>query len=231
MFGVMFDDKHSYDDFGLIYNTKTISEPVVQKKYVSVPGRNGAIDLSEVLTGNPRYDDREINVTFTIMEPFPKWELKRSEIAQALHGRKMRIVFDDDKAFYWYGRIEVGEIKPEGSTASIEISAIVEPYKHNVTTSAEDWLWDPFDFEFGVINETANMLVNGTLSYILITSQKWENPIIVSDAAMSLTVDGKTYSIAAGSQVLYELILTEGEHTFTFTGNGTVTINYVGGML
>lgn len=229
--GVRFNDYHSLDDLGLIFNTKTISEPVPQTKIVNVPGRNGAIDLSEVLSGTVKYNNRTIKIQFTITDNVNEWESKRQELATKLHGEKMRIVFDDDEAFYWLGRVEVGDLKPSGSCAEITISANVDPYKYNITTSAEDWLWDPFDFENGVINELSGLVVDGTLDVMIIGLQRWENPIIISDSQMQVEYDGNTYNIKAGSQVLYDIIIEEGENHLIFRGNGTVTVNYRGGSL
>jgi len=231
MFQVRFNEISSYDDLGLIYNTKTISEPEPQIKTINVPGRNGAIDLSEVVTGDIRYNNRKISITFTVPELFPNWERKRSELAQMLHGQRMRINFDDDLAFYWIGRVEVGNFRKVGANVEVEITADVEPYKYSITTSAEDWLWDPFDFDYGVINETADLVVNGTRQVSLIATGRIKNPIVISNTNMTVTFKGKTYPVISGSHVMYEILLDEGENILTFNGNGTVTVNYLGGML
>ena len=65
----------------------------------------------------------------------------------------------------------------------------------------------------------------------IIAGKKWDNPIVISDSDMTVAFKGSTYQIKAGSQVMYDIILEEGENILTFTGNGKVTINYVGGML
>lgn len=228
--GVTLGTKHSFYDYGLIMTSKYISDPEPQTKTVSVPGRNGLIDLTEVVSKTVKYNPRQIKLTFLTEATPLEWSKLISDLQSEFQGQKIKFIFDDDLAFYWLGRPTI-ELTNSGRIATITIEALVDPYKYSVITSAEDWLWDPFDFEYGVINETADMVVDGTLSYTLLTMQKWENPIIISNSAMTVEVDGHTYNIKEGSQVLYEVILTKGEHTFTFTGNGTVTINYVGGML
>lgn len=231
MVGVRFNDKHSYDDWGLVFVTKTIEAPKPQKKVVKVPGRNGVIDLTEVVTGNVRYEQRKISVTFRTFADYDEWPALLSEIANYLQGQRIRIVFDNDCAFYYLGRAEVDRIACDRKSGKLVITAECDPYKYNITTSAEDWLWDPFDFEQSVINETANLAVAGELDVMIICSQKWENPIIVSDSAMTVEFGGESHEVAAGSQVMYDIILAEGENTLKFRGNGTVTVNYVGGML
>lgn len=229
--GVKFNNYHSLDDLGLIFNTKVISEPVAQTKLVKIPSRNGALDLSEVLSGSVRYNNRTITMRFTITDNVNNWESIRQEIASKLHGERMQIVFDDDEAFYWLGRVEVGDLKPSKSCAELTIKANVEPYKYNITTSIEDWLWNPFDFENGVINELYGLTVNGSLEVKVIGLERWENPIIICSEPMTVDYKGNTYNLKAGSQVLYEIIIEEGENILTFHGNGTVSVNYRGGSL
>lgn len=224
--------KHSYTDFGYILKSCTIDAPEPQLHKVEVVGRNGAVDMTEAIGGTVKYNERNINMEFRYMGAIDTRTSRLSDFENFAHGQLMKFIFDDDEAFYYLGRIDSVAPTVNGSVQDITVHAIVDPYKYNITTSAEDWLWDPFDFEEGIINETANMEVDGTLTYTLVAQRRWENPIIVSDSAMTVSYDGGTpINIVVGSQVMYDIIITVGEHTFTFVGNGTVTINYVGGML
>ena len=56
-------------------------------------------------------------------------------------------------------------------------------------------------------------------------------PTFVANVAMSLDFNGQTYQLQEGSQKFYDLFLHEGENELTFTGNGTITIEYTGGSL
>ena len=60
MIGVMIGEKHSIKDWGLIMTSKVISPPVPQLNMVSVPLRDGSLDLTESLTGDVKYNDRNI---------------------------------------------------------------------------------------------------------------------------------------------------------------------------
>lgn len=229
--GVTFDDIHSYKDLGLILSKVVISSPEPKTKIVSVPGRNGIIDMSEVVSGNTRYKNRTIEFTFSSNKKVKDWLNEISIIRNKIAGLRKRIVIDYDAAFYWYGRIIDVSQDISNSVESIIVTASVDPYKYSITTSAEDWLWDPFDFEQSVINETADLVVDESLEVSIIASKKWENPIVISDSDMTVEFNGNTYQVKSGSQVMYDIILQEGENILTFTGNGNVTINYVGGML
>lgn len=229
--GVRFGEKHSLDDWNLIFATKTISAATPQTKLVEVPGRNGSIDMTETLTGNVKYNDRMLSVTFYTTKDVSHYQAIMSEIQNYLQGQRMRIIFDDDLAFYWLGRPTLDEMECDGTIGKIVISAVVEPYKYTVQSSAEDWLWDPFDFEQGVINEFAEMEVNGSLEVDVLGVHKYTSPIVISDSNMTVTFDGKTYNVVPGSQVMYNIIMSENKHKMTFNGTGKVTVNVVGGSL
>lgn len=222
---------HSYDDLGLYMKSCVIDAPTPQTHRIEVQGRNGSIDLTDVLTGNVRYNDRAISLSFRYLGAENTRTALLSNLENFAHGQKLKFIFDDDKAFYYLGRIESISPSVNRKALDIDMTLTVDPYKYNIMSSADAWLWDPFDFEEGIINETANMEVDGELEYTLIAQDRWENPIIISDSAMTVDFNGETYPIQVGSQVMYEIIITSGENVFTFHGNGTVTINYVGGML
>ena len=229
-YGVTINGKHSFRDFGLVMTEKEIGAPEAQTKYVEVPGRNGAIDMTEVLTGNVRYKDRQIKCKFYTDRKAKDWSAFISEIQNAFQGQFCKLIFDDDAAFYWIGRVSV-ELEISGRLAYIDLTATVDPYKYNITSSLDDWLWDPFDFDQDVINQTADIPVDGEKDVYVVCSAKWTNPIIISDSAMTVTFEGQTFDVAVGSQVLYDAIFKPGENVMTFRGTGTISINYVGGSL
>lgn len=229
-YGVKINDKHSFDDFELVMTEKNISPPEVQTKYVEVPGRNGAIDMTELLTGDVRYRCREISCKFFTRRRVQEWSCFISELMNAFHGQNCRLIFDDDASFYWTGRVFV-ELEIKDTMAFILLTATVDPYKYNIESSMDDWIWDTFDFEQSVINETANIEVRGEKEVSVICSQKWTNPVIISDSRMTVTFEGQTYEVAVGNHVLYDAILKSGENVLIFNGNGNISIDYVGGSL
>lgn len=229
--GVMFEDKHSYHDFGLIMTNKEISSPVPQTKLVSIPGRNGSVDMSAVVSDTIKYEDRTITMTFYSPKKVDGWPQFTSSLRNYLAGNQMKLIFDDDIAFYWLGRITDVSFSVSGPNATIKITATVAPYKYTIQSSAEDWLWDPFDFEQSVINDFVNLEVNGSLTVSIIGEKKYVNPVITSDAAMTVMYEGASYNINPGSQVMYDIVLTKQEDILEFSGTGTVSINYIGGSL
>lgn len=231
MYGVTIGEKHSINDWGLVLSSRVISPPTPQTNYVSVPLRDGSIDLSGTLADDVKYNDRVITLTFTVVDPISEWSAKISMIQNYLHGKKMRIVFDDDIAFYYVGRASVNQWTSDRKLGTLVVECIVEPFKYDVLSSAVDWEWDIFDFEEGIINEMGELIVNGATTIALICRRKRMFPVFTASADMTITFEGETYTLKAGSQKIYDIFLCEGENELTFTGNGTVKIDYIGGSL
>lgn len=230
MKGVTIGDKHNYRDWGIILSSKTISPPEPQTNKIDVPMRDGAIDLTESLTDDVKFKDRNITLNFTVLDR-STWTAKVSEIQNYLHGKRLKIVFDDDLAFYYVGRISVNKWETNKNIGSLVIECEVEPFKYDMISSAVEWEWDIFDFENGIINEMGELIVNGETTISLICRRKRMFPIFTASAPMTVKYDDETFNLAAGKQKLYGVFLCEGVNELTFNGNGTVSIDYVGGSL
>ncbi len=231
MKGVTIGGKHSYNDFGLILSRKEISPPSPQLNTVTVPLRDGSIDLTESLTDDVKYNDRTITMTFSVIDPINTWSGKISAIENHMHGKRMEIIFDDDAACYYVGRVVVNRWTSQKNIGTLVIEATVEPFKYDILSSAVNWEWDIFDFEEGIINEMGELIVDGITEINLICKRKRMFPIFKASAAMTVTYKGETYNLVAGNQKIYDIFLCEGENQLFFTGNGTITIDYIGGSL
>ena len=78
IYGVTLGGKHTYRDWGLLPKTRpTIAPPKVRTNYVDVPGLDGALDLSEALTGRVGYQTRDFSAE---RRRLPKTKFSFSEI-------------------------------------------------------------------------------------------------------------------------------------------------------
>ena len=230
--GVTFGTKHSYNDMGLILASKSLGYPEVKSRYIEIPGRDGDLDETEILTGRPSYGNRDITLTFILLnKEYRDWQAVMSEIAVLIHGKKMRIVFDDDKAYYYEGRCSLDPITCNKKAGKVVVKINAETYKKAVVGYDEPWLWDPFDFVYGVINDTYEKQVSGTLTVMFDTFEMPETLTIESNVNMDMTYGDTTYHLTPGVNVLYSVLLTQGTHTLVFTGNGKVTVRWTGGRL
>lgn len=132
MQGVTFDTYHSYNAWGLILKSQpVITQPKPKEKLVEVPGTDLVLDLTEALTGKVHYSPREIKCEFLTMASRSRWPEIYSAVMNAIHGKRMQIVLDNDPDYYWLGRVRVGDPKSDkGAAMTFEITATVEPYKY-----------------------------------------------------------------------------------------------------
>ncbi len=227
---VTFGTKNSYDDFGLILTDKDIGFPEPKLEKVDVIGADGVIDLSEVLNDDIKYKTRKLQFTFTVLKGNKYWASTVADIANYLHGKKLRIQMDFDPAYYYTGRCKINSFKTSKRLCTITIDAECEPYKLDINGNGEKWLWDTFSFQNGFIRVNA-VTVNGSLQVNLQNQRKIVSPTFTCSTAMTVTFDGVTYNLPKGKTQVLGIRLQYGTNYVTFRGNGTVKIEYQGGAL
>lgn len=230
MKGITFGTKHSYDDFGLILKSKDIGLPEPKLEEVEVAGRDGSIDLTDAVADTVKYKNRSLSFTFTKIGDPEDFTLVLETISNYLHGQKMMVILDDDPSFYYFGRCKVNKFKTNKRTSTIQIDVDAEPYKTEINSTGEKWLWDTFSFRTGVIHKS-EITVTGETTMNLINLKKVVSPTFICSAPMTAIFNSVSYSLHAGEQTVYGIRLKEGSNYVTFVGNGTVTIRYKGGSL
>jgi len=99
--------KHTWLDWHLIPSKRPqTAPPNVKTNYVDIPGAHSKLDLSNVLTGAPRFENRSGSMEFILMnksinsEGRPElekyWWERYSEIMNFLHGQVVNIQFFDE---------------------------------------------------------------------------------------------------------------------------------------
>lgn len=233
--GVTFDEKHS-TEFGLKLINIYIPMPSPKINVIQIPGSDGTLDLTEI-SGRPVYENREgLEMTFTLLnKDYYDWFQAYSEIAQYIQGRKVKLVLDDDPNYYYICRLNIDGKKSNPSLAEITISGTADPFKYDIISSMDDWLWDPFDFSTGIIRTIKDVKITQSYHMIRIPEAGASAvPIfIVTEMTSPMTVsDGnRTFELAVGKNRFPEIRLGKKEVTLTFTGEGTLTIDYRGRYL
>lgn len=227
---VTFGTKNSYRDFGLILTSKDIGLPEPKTETVDLTGADGVIDLTEVLTDDIKYKQRKLQFTFTVIDPINAWSATLSEVTNYVHGRRLRILLDWDKNYYYEGRCKVNQFKTNKRLATIVVDAEVDPYKLEVNSSSTPWIWDTFSFIDGIIYLNT-VTVRGSATVNLLNRRKIVSPTFTTTANMKVNHNGVTYDLPKGTTTVLGIRLQEGDNFVTFTGNGTITIDYKGGSL
>lgn len=222
-------DKNTWDDFHLVSNSRpVVAPPEVRTMYIDVPGVDGSLDLTTVLTGDVLYKNREGSWEFTVVNYYhgfndEDWALVYSKILNHIHGKKHKIILEDDPDYYYLGRLAIDEWHSDRNYSKITINYTLDPYKYSIA----------FDKE--IRQEYTGLTVSGTRTVNVVGTSRPAVPTIMavlSDSqSLSVTYNGIAYPLKSGSNKNPDIVIQGASTQLTFTGNGTVSIIYQGGIL
>lgn len=241
--------KSAYDDFNLIIKHKVINSPDPQLHKIEVVGRDGVIDLTDSIAGQVKFEERSIELSFRFLGKESERTAMVSEFLNFVYGKRISYNFNDDVSFVYIGRMTSCVPEVDGAIYDLETEIVVEPYKRTAESTAEEWLWDSFDFELGVINEfhEINVPANEYVGVTMVGTSN-DNPIVtaidaniqgwydIAPEVVEQTGIQPHFVVDAGNtRKIYSVVILTGEHWFTFktVGNtdGAVTVDYRGGSL
>lgn len=209
----------------------SVQPPALKSFFQDVPGGDGSIDLSTANSGRPTYERREITMNFKCEMPMNRWTTTMSEILRNFHGKEGKIIFEDEPDYYYIGRMEVSDYERVVQTGAFVITVNAEPYKYELSSSLELWRWDSFNFKTGIIRSYGSLQVDGERELIIPGRERWVIPEIEVTGNLRLIFRGVTYQLKEGKNKLYDVVIKTGENRLIFTGSGTVSVNYRGGIL
>ena len=238
----------TYEDWHLVPTSRpTIAMPGVASKFVSIPGRDGSLDLSEFIRAErPAYGDRSGSFEFYVensydMSSNPKefWMTIYPRILNEIHGRKFKMVLaEDDPDYYWEGRFSVDKYEPgDGSRSTVSITYVLYPWKRRIRKISQGTVWDNFNFEADYdydpweldsypVTDSATLQIWGD-------GYPWQPEIKVkSGGPITVGFGGKTAVVTGNSVTSGEIgRASYGFNTMTLTGTGVVSIDWRGGSL
>jgi phage-related protein len=210
---IRFGTKWAHADYGLIVAPYAIPMPEPQTSFVEIPGRDGALDLSEAF-GTVRYTDRIIPLTLYTRAPF---DTLISTFAADAHGRRMNVIFDRDPTYYYDARVTLEDVERHAGYCELSLECRARPYK-----------MEHFD-------TTITVLTTGSATITLTNTRMPVVPVITVSAGMTLTFTllGKDYTVnlSAGMHTIPYLVLMEGDTEIGITGSGQITFTYRKGAL
>lgn len=224
--------KNTWDDWHLIPASRPLfNPPSVKTNYIEIPGADGSLDVTTAIAGRPLFNNRTGSWSFYVENGYKEWSILYSEIMMYLHGQEMTAVLEDDPAYFYVGRFSVNQWRSDPGHSMIVINYNVDPYKY-YSASDENWLWDPFNFETGYIRYYKNLVVTNTLTVNVVGDVMETIPTIVcSTNTVSVTFKGVTHQLTRGNNKFNDFIVSGEDNEFVFTGNGTISIDAVGGRL
>ena len=213
MSDIRFGTKWARADYGLIVAPYVIQMPEPQMNFVEIPGRDGALDLSEAF-GAVRYTDRIIPLTLYARASF---DALISAFAADVHGRRMNVIFDRDPTYYYDSRITLEEVERHAGYCELSLECRAKPYK------------------LEQFKTTITVLPTDSATVTLTNTRMPVVPTITVSAEMTIefTIEGLVYTInlTAGTHVVPSLVLMEGDTEIGITGTGSITFTYRKGAL
>lgn len=111
----------------------TLSPPEPKTYTVDIPGGDGAIDLTQSLTGDVAYKNRQQTFPFMVVNP-DSFERVKTDVSNFLHGKEFDYQITMDPGYTYHGRFTVNEYSHAlyaypGLVGTFTISVDAEPYK------------------------------------------------------------------------------------------------------
>ena len=216
---------NTYDEWGMVSSSRLhVSPPEVKTNYIDVPGADGQLDYSTVLTGSVRYGRRTGSWEFWL-KPEEKWVDVYTDILMTIHGKNMRLVLSDDPEYFYEGRISINEWASGEQNSKIVLDYNLDPYKYMLDSTKElDWLWNDL---FDNVIYYGRFDVDGTKDRNLINPSRLEMiPTFICSSPMTVEFGESSYALIIGENKNDNIALQPGNNFMTFKGTGRVAVDY-----
>lgn len=210
---------------GLILNSRNIgsAKPIIIKE--SIPFMNGSFDFSKI-SGNYNYDDRIIDLQYTVMDEKLAYVNNIYNYLQTLflENSTVRVKFEDIRGF-WIGEVtNFSDFEEINYLGKFNIKINAKPFRYSDDMFGDD-IWDSFNFEFDV-TEIKNYKVENSLSFKLTNVGVSISPIINVDSGMEININNKKFYLKKGVNKIRRLRLKNGTNQIYVTGNGSIEFIY-----
>ena len=194
----------AYDEWKIVLTSVENTLPEPKTITVDIKGSDGLLDLSEAASGDVRYTNRKLKLTFELLN-VNNYDKLMTDIGNAIHGRMVKVQLTSDDNYYYEGRATISKWECRKRKGTIVVDVDAYPFKINVRD----------------IVRTFTISSDGSISLNVETRK-----IIVPELEVtgSLTLNG--VSLTAGKQKYPEIVLKNGTNTFTVSGTGTVKFIY-----
>lgn len=210
---IIIGEKASFDDFGASLNKRTFHAPKKKEIKETVPFSNITYDFTKI-NGEIYWEQRELECIFEIMADTPE-ELERKKTV--FSNWVMNVIEEKipDPYFPYYHFIatfsDISYEDEEGlekTTITVKFSAY--PYKVANTPTK-------YTFTVAAGGEITKVIDNASAHRI--------TPTITTNAAITMSLDGVSYSVPVGESSDGSFMLKEGTNTLTIKNTGETECN------
>ena len=228
MYGITYNNKHSFNDLGLtVLNTRVIETPSKIKITETIPFMNGSYDFSNLYGGNC-YAERKLEYEFLIKaRNSTELEFKRMQVDQWLLSSNSKTPLIDDNLPGYYYKAECISTEFEDLIKIGKLKAIFTAYPFRTGEAYEgDNSWDNFNFELDALQDT-KFIVNGSLSVSIYNPSIIDiEPEIIASSQFEIVLDNKKYTVEVGISKDYRFKFKKGYNNLTLKGDGTIEFRF-----
>lgn len=206
---VKFGSHDMLRDYEVIMTSFDIGMPTQKRSSIEVPGMDGVIDLTYVLSDQKIYENRTASMTFEI--PYRNgadpWDI-HERIANAIHGNEMDIRLSFYPGWHLEGNVSVDGMSINDGTATFKVTCDCYPYfiKNSLTM--------------------ATYAVSGTMDAYIRNATRWTIPSTEVNGTVSVKTDDAAVSLSTGKGRNAAIVLKSGINKITLGGSGTITFEY-----
>lgn len=189
--------------------------PVPKQELVTVPLRDGYINLTSMLSPEVHYDPRTLTIGLELRSLREDWPMYWSQILKDLHGQEVTVARSEDPNWFWIGTASVGPLEDHGATAGVTITVNAQPFKRTAA-------WKHAES----VNLSGDVTIDINVPYL-----RGYPEFECSTANNTVTYEGETWTLPAGVSTVNGLYFSVGENELALHGSGTVKVRYRGGTL
>lgn len=209
--------QNTYDSWYLVpMNRPFIAPPDFKSETVSIPGKNGDLDLSTSLTKIPTFGNRKGSFKFIIHPDSPyTWVETYQKVLNCLHGQTKLVSLEDDPAYWYEGRLSVSKFESLEKYSTITIEHDLQPYKKSKWLTTETWDVIPFRNVYAQPYNWFRDLAVNSAEYI-----------VIFDSLASFDGDYRQEMIGQGAVVPTFIVTSDGNGMDIAYTNEELGINY-----
>lgn len=213
LYGISINGVNVLEKYGLcLLADAVIPAPSPRETRYTVPGMDGSIDASRALTGEPVFDDVEIQFTLFAGKPDAELSSIRTELLNSYHGRRVKVVFPPNAAHYRMGTLKIGAVS-EYNSGRIPVTMLADPWRYKLapTTVARSDLGTAYK-QLSLLNERRPVI-----------------PTITVEQATTLLWGGSTITLSAGTYRRADICLAAGPNILkakVASGAGSISVEY-----
>lgn len=185
-----------------------IAPPEPRIEMLEVPLRDGALNVSSMLSTTVHYSTREIALGLETTAVRAEWPLIQEALMRDFHGQAVQLTLDDDPEWYWEGYAVVEQMVDNRGSAGWTIRITAQPFKRSREETA------PVTVSVGPSYPTTITIpIEGLRGY----------PTFMTAASdVSVEYNGTTYAVPSDGSYheIYGLFLTHGSNQLKFTYSG-----------